>query len=122
MASSFATYFNERARPVLHRTHAEVVVIRNEVAGDTEVSGVWKRALPDGGTEADGLGLQAYDGMATLVVKLEDMPTPPLVGDEIIREDETWTLRHAERQDEWTWILHLSRPRDDQVMPARMRT
>lgn len=119
MTSAFASKFNESARPLLWLSHSEIVGLI--VDGDaSELRGVWRRMQPEA-PDADGLGVQSYTGEATLVVKVADLPADPGPTAEIRRNDETWAIRHVERQDEWTWILHLSRPDPEVRMPARLR-
>lgn len=123
MNSPHATRFNQQARPLLWAVHSELVTLRTVVAGVPQTSdlrGVWKRVQPEA-DDSDGVGLQGYTGEATLVALVADLPTPPGPDAEIERHGETWAIRHAERQDDWTWILHLARPDAEVRMPARLR-
>jgi hypothetical protein len=119
MSSSFANRFNLAARPLLWESHSEIVDLVVDGAS-SPLRGVWRRVQPEA-PDADGLGMQSYAGDTTFVVKVADLPTDPGPTATIVREQETWAIRHIERQDEWTWILHLSRPDPEVRMPARLR-
>jgi len=125
MSSSFADYFNAKARPMLAAIHSELVTFNytdgQGYAQSDQLKGTWRRVMPDAATDPDGLGAQGYTGEATFVVNLEDLAALPGPEAEIIRLGETWTIKHGERQDEWTWILHLSRPDADVRMPGRFK-
>ncbi len=125
MSSAHAQRFNSAARPRLWDIHSEEVTYR-EKSGNTYINertlqGVWKRVDPEV-EDADNIGAQEYTGEATLVVKVEDMPTAPGPKAEIVREGIVWVIRgELERNDEWTWILHLARPDNDVRLPVRVR-
>ena len=123
MNSPHGIRFNQQARPRLWAVHSEVVALRTVVGGlpqTADLRGVWQRIQPEAGS-SDGVGLQGYAGEATLVVQVADVPQPPGPEAEIDRHGETWVIRHVERQDAWTWILHLARPDAEVRMPARLR-
>lgn len=121
MPSAHATYFNAKARPQIWAAHAETVELRQAVGGTVDLRGVFKRSLPDNEGDTDGVGAQGYRGTATMVILVADFPMPPGNGSLIVRNGEEWAVRHPERQDEWTWILHLARPDAERVMPVRGR-
>jgi hypothetical protein len=84
------------------------------------LKGVWKRVDPDGTQLPDGQGLIAYSGQSTFVVKKIDLSNVTnLSAAQIDREGDTWSVRYAESQDEWTWILHLSRRKAGTTNPKR---
>lgn len=125
MPSAHAIRMQERARVMLWKTHAEKVALRSNnsdgVLIETDLVGVWKRVLPDDSQDIDGIGTMGYRGQAMLVVRVADMPVPPGPEAVITRNAEQWAIRHPERQDEWTWVLHLARPDAEIRMPARLR-
>lgn len=110
MASAWASLINRGGRDLLWRAHAETLAVRLDGSTPSMLTGVWKRVEPNATQgNPDNLGLVAYTGQALFVVKKADLPEIPGARAEIDREGETWTIRHAEPQDEWTWILHLSK-------------
>lgn len=121
MPSAHSTFFNAKARPQIWASHSEVVSLRMRSGELVDMTGVFKRVQPDNTGDVDGIGAQGYRGGATIVIKVADFPTPPGDGDTITRNGEEWTVRHAEPQDAWTWILHLARPDAERVMPGRGR-
>ncbi len=121
MSSNFANEFNAKARPMLAEIHSEEVILRIKDQPDAPLKGTWRRVLPNIATDADGLGAQGYTGEATITVNVADMADLPPAKARIIRNGEEWSIRHPERQDEWTWILHLARPDADVRMPPRLK-
>ena len=120
MASAWASFINQKARPLLWNAHAETLVVRLDGTTPSTLTGTWKRVQADGAQEADGAGLITYTGQALFVVKREELPViTGLAKAEIDREGETWSIRHAEPQDEWTWQLHLSRRKANATNPRR---
>lgn len=119
MSSPHAIRMQERGRLLLWRQHAEVITVTEDGAA-REVYGVWKRVLPEG-QNADGIEASTYTGEATVVVKVSDFEDLPGATALVNRNGEDWTILHAERQDEWTWIFHLGRPDADIRMPDRLR-
>jgi hypothetical protein len=106
-------------RDLLWAAHAETLTVRLDGSTATELTGVWKRVAAEGNPAPDGQGLLTYTGQALFVVRVEDLPTMPGPQAEIERNAEIWSIRHAERQDEWTWQLHLARRRADQLARRR---
>ncbi len=121
MSSSFATEFNEKARPMLAAIHAETVTVKIKDTPDAPLIGTWRRVLPNIATDVDGLGAQGYTGEATITVNIANLAEPLPAKARIVRNGEEWTVRHTERQDEWTWILHLGRPDKDIRMPQKVK-
>ncbi len=121
MSSNFSQYFNAKARPFLADVHSELITLRIKDTEDAQLKGTWRRVLPNIATDEDGLGAQGYTGEATFVVQIEDMATLPPARALLIRNGEEWTIRHPERQDQWTWILHLARPDADLRMPRKLK-
>jgi hypothetical protein len=107
--SAHALIMDTDARALLWDAHAEMVVVRMDGVTETELRGVWKRVQADVAASPDNLGLTGYTGAALFVVRVEDLPVMPGPQAEIDRNGETWHIRHPERQDAWTWQLHLSR-------------
>lgn len=119
MASAWASFMDAQALKLLWSVHAETLVIR--YAGDpATITGTWKRLSPDAPHEADLAGLTTYTGLALLVVKRADLRTPTETSKwEIDREGQTWHVTEVEPQDEWTYILHLSRRNPNRAAPRR---
>jgi hypothetical protein len=121
MASRMAERFNARARPRLTAEHAETVTLTDTFQDEpVSLPARWRRLQPLG-NDADGLGLVAYTGQATAVVLRSDMATDPGPESTITRNGETWAIRFVEPLDEWSVILHLSKPEDEDRMPGRLR-
>lgn len=120
MASAWASYMDSKARLLLWSTHAETLAIRLDGVTSSTISGIWKRVSADGAQEPDGAGLVTYTGQALLVVKRADFTAAAAYAKtEIDREGEMWEVRHVEPQDEWTYVLHLSRRRKALTNPKR---
>jgi hypothetical protein len=119
VSSAHATNMQERARRLLWRSHAERVTV-TEGGAAREVDGIWRRVEPEGAS-TDGAGATGYQGDAKVVVKAADFEELPGANALVNRNGEDWSIQHAERQDEWTWIFHLARPDADVRMPARLR-
>lgn len=110
MASTFATMFQDKARALLWNAHSEELTVRWDGVTPATLRGVWKRVQPDGVQAPDGQGLTTYLGQALITVRKADLTDiTHLAKAEITRDGEVWTVRHAESQDAWTWVLHLSR-------------
>lgn len=113
--SAHAEIMDADARDLLWEAHAETLVVRLDGVTETELRGTWKRVLADAEQPKDnqGQGLTGYTGTAMFVVRYDDLPSLPGPRAEIDRNGETWQIRHGERQDAWTWQLHLSRRKAD---------
>jgi hypothetical protein len=114
--STFAQQFNDTARPLLWAQLAEPVVYRDRT-GSRNLTAIFKRVNP-AGREAEGP--EAFHAAAQAVVTVADLPAPDGTA-LLIRDGVTWAIRHIERQDIWTWILHLAQPTDDLRLPDRIR-
>jgi hypothetical protein len=109
-----------KGRALLWSAHAETLVIRPDGVTAGTIQGIWKRVNPDGAQEADGAGMVTYTGQALFVVKRDDFTAAAAyTKTEIDREGETWDVRHVEPQDQWTYVLHLSRRRKALTNPRR---
>jgi hypothetical protein len=106
--SPFAQQFNDSARPLIWQHLAETITYRDH-AGDRPVPMIFKRVNPSG-REAEGPA--AFHASALAVVRMADLPAPDGAA-LLIRDGITWAVRTIERQDAWTWILHLAQPTDD---------
>ncbi len=114
--SPFAQRFNATARPLLWAQLAETVVYRDRT-GDRDLRVIFTRVNP---VAPEAEGPAAFHAQAQVVVLVADLPVPD--GSALIlREHLTWAIRHIERQDAWTWILHLAQPTDDLRLPDRIR-
>lgn len=116
MTSPFATAFEAKARPLLWATLAELVTYR-EGSQERPLRVMFRRADP---RRRETEGPEGFHAGAWAVAKVADLPEPngrALV----IRDGVTWAIRVIERQDPWTWILHLAQPTDDLRLPDRIR-
>jgi hypothetical protein len=108
----------------MHNLHGEIVTLvdqsGNPSAGTRNISVIWQRVRPTGDTD-DGLGVTSYIGEAMACVTKEVLPVLPGPKATLLREGETWEIRKVEPKDNWTYVLHLARPRSDQRMPQRIR-
>lgn len=109
---------DQGSRSLLWRAHAETLVVRLDGVTDTTMRGVFRRVQPEGASQ-DGQGMITYTGQAKLVVRKEDLTTPPGPRAEFDRNGETWYVRHFESVDPWTWQLHLARRKTEQRAPNR---
>lgn len=109
----------EGSRSLLWRAHAETLVVRLDGLQTSTLRGVFRRVQAEGAADPDGQGMITYTGQAKLVVRREDLPTPPGPRCEIDRNGETWSVRHVEALDQWTWQLHLGRRKAEQRAPGR---
>lgn len=122
MTSAAAARFNAACRPRMFALHGEIVkLLRNVTDDPQDLTVIWQRGAADAPQTPDGLGAQDYRGEAQCVALFADLPTAPGPQATITRNDEIWTVRHAQRQDADTWILHLSRQNDKRRMPGRGR-
>jgi hypothetical protein len=123
MGSAFGSYFAEKARLLLWKTHQEEVTLRYTNAQSQPVTaqiiGIWKRFVPRDGADVDGLGLNTYTGMAAMVVKVEGWPLDAGADAEIDRVGERWAIRHQEPLDGLSIKLHLAKPEAEVRMPGR---
>lgn len=120
MSSPHAINMQERGRRLLERRHEESVSISENGATRT-VKGIWKRIMPEGGGAPDGIGAQGYEGTVEVVVHASDFNAKPGPNARVIRNGETWAIRHVEPIDEWKWKFHLARPDSELRMPSRVR-
>jgi hypothetical protein len=124
MPSNAATYFNTKCRTTMHDLHGEVVTLVDQSAnpstGTRNLSVIWQRVLPQGDSD-DGLGVSTYTGEAMACVTKDALPALPGPRAYLIREGENWSIRHVEPKDNWTYILHLARARQEARMPQRVR-
>lgn len=113
MASRAATYWNSKARPLMWTEHGETVTLHDPSQPasqqDSTLSVIFRRQRATGRSQA-GIGAESFEGTAEAVVRLTDMPTKPGARSSIVREGEKWQVRWIERQDEWTWVMHLEHP------------
>lgn len=119
MSSPFAQAFNAKARPLLWRSHGEIVRYHDDDGSVRNLPATWQRVNPET-EDADGIGLTTYRAQASAVVRISDLPDPNGAA-EIEREGELWAIRLIELQDEWTWILHLAQPIEETRLPERLR-
>jgi hypothetical protein len=116
MTSPFATAFQAKARPLLWATLAEPVLYRT-ATGDRTLTAMFRRADP---RTRETEGPAGFHAAAWAVVRVTDLLIPDGTA-LLIRDDVTWAIRLIERQDPWTWILHLAQPTDDLRLPDRIR-
>jgi hypothetical protein len=119
MPSAFAAEFNDKGRDLLWPIHSEALTARLDGVTTSTLTGIWKRVAAEGAQAPDG-ALVTYTGLALFVVKVADLPDiSNLAKAEIDREGETWSIRHVEPQDDWTYILHLGRRKLAMTNPKR---
>jgi hypothetical protein len=108
----------------MHDLHGEIVTLvdpgANPSAGASNITVVWQRVRPQGDSD-DGLGVSSYTGEAMACVAKDVLPAIHGPRAYLIREGENWTIRHVEPKDNWTYILHLARARQEARMPQRIR-
>ena len=120
MTSAAQARFNLTCRPRMFAIHSELIsLVRHTDDAPQNVAVIWQRGAADAPQTPDGKGAQGYRGEAQCVALVEDLPTPPGPSATITRNDEVWTVRHAQRQDAFTWILHLARQNAQRRMPGR---
>lgn len=119
MPSAFAAEFNDKGRELLWPIHSETLTVRLDGVTPSALTGTWKRVAPEGAQTSTG-DLITYTGFALFVVKVVDLPDiSNLAKAEIDRVGETWSIRHVEPQDAWTYILHLGRRKAAMTNPKR---
>ncbi len=117
MSSPFAERFNALARPMLWQQHAETVVYRRPGQPDADLRLIFLRQDP---AKQDQESLEEFHATATAVVKFVDLPKPDGKA-LLIRNEVTWAIRRIERQDAWTYVLHLAQPKADLRLATRGR-
>ena len=73
------------------------------------------------GQQLNGIGAESFEGEASCVVRVSEMAAKPGANSVLTREGEAWEIRFVERQDEWTWVYHLSRPNGQLAMRPGVR-
>lgn len=113
MGSRFQTAFNSWARPKLVAEYGETVELRDAESGQaSDLTVRWVRA-DDEKSETEGIGVMGLDGEAMCWVSMADLPNLPGPRSTLLRNEELWEIRHAERWDETTWRFRLGKPRED---------
>jgi len=121
VSSAHADRFNAAARPRLHDVHGETVELRLPDGSTGSLVGIFRRVTALGEADA-GVGMQGFTGDATLTVLRENLLGELPAKTRIVRDDVEWVVTHYERQDAWTWVLHLSRPNGQlRMAPEKMR-
>jgi hypothetical protein len=116
VSSPFAVDFETRARPLLWARLSELVTYREgEQVRSLRV--MFRRADP---RRREAEGPEGFHAGAWAVAKVADLPTPSGRA-LLVRDGVTWAIRLIERQDPWTWILHLAQPTEDLRLPDRIR-